>query len=417
MKKEIKDKGITLIALVITIIVMLILIGVTIKIAIGEGLIDTASEAVVQTEIATIKEQILEDIIAEKAINRGTITEQRLDEILSNYGEVSGTGEDKIVSTEKGYVIKVSEIYSETVIAKNEWTVTIKPETWDNDKITAITDGKNVIPLPEGYEISREFGENAVSDGLVIKDSKENEFIWIPVETPFVNPYKSGEPVELTNNDSSSGAQTDSQATLDYYYGNEYYNYSSDFAYTSHYTEMVESVNKYNGFYISRYETTITQTGEIGTRNMTEVLTSDKKISKTNNKECRWWGLYFVQRNSDVVGNGNYVQTNMIWNQQHCAILEFIGDEKKKEEIQVETSEIKNSGEGRYEGDKKDEICNIRDLRINASEWDASGGGNYGRAVRDKSLLTRVISSPYITSNKYRLSTNSLYKISKRITL
>ena len=67
------NKGITLIALIITIIVMLILVAVTINIAVNGGLFGKAKAATIQTEIAQIQEQLVlkkADIIAE---NKGNI--------------------------------------------------------------------------------------------------------------------------------------------------------------------------------------------------------------------------------------------------------------------------------------------------------------------------------------------------------
>ena len=53
MLEKNKQKGITLIALVITIIVLLILAGVSISMLTGEnGILNQASKAAVQTEIA-----------------------------------------------------------------------------------------------------------------------------------------------------------------------------------------------------------------------------------------------------------------------------------------------------------------------------------------------------------------------------
>lgn len=60
-----KNKGITLIALVITIIVMLILVGVTITIALGpNGLIKNAQDASLKTKIAKVEEEIQQAMIA-----------------------------------------------------------------------------------------------------------------------------------------------------------------------------------------------------------------------------------------------------------------------------------------------------------------------------------------------------------------
>lgn len=50
------QKGITLVALVITIIVMLILVGVTINLALDSGLLSKANEAAVETNNAAAGE-------------------------------------------------------------------------------------------------------------------------------------------------------------------------------------------------------------------------------------------------------------------------------------------------------------------------------------------------------------------------
>ena len=59
MCKKVRVKGITLIALIITIIVMLILVGVTLSVALNGGLISKAQEAKTKTEEAQIAERDL----------------------------------------------------------------------------------------------------------------------------------------------------------------------------------------------------------------------------------------------------------------------------------------------------------------------------------------------------------------------
>ena len=59
IRKSKKNNGITLIALVITIIVMLILVAVTISMAINGGLFEKTGKAVGETENAVNKEQQL----------------------------------------------------------------------------------------------------------------------------------------------------------------------------------------------------------------------------------------------------------------------------------------------------------------------------------------------------------------------
>lgn len=59
-----KNKGITLISLVITIIIILILASITLSTLIGNGLLNKVKEAKKQAEIANIKEEISAGIFA-----------------------------------------------------------------------------------------------------------------------------------------------------------------------------------------------------------------------------------------------------------------------------------------------------------------------------------------------------------------
>ena len=60
MKKLRENKGITLIALIITIIVMLILVGVTVNVALNGGLFSTAKIASLDTRAETVREKVEE---------------------------------------------------------------------------------------------------------------------------------------------------------------------------------------------------------------------------------------------------------------------------------------------------------------------------------------------------------------------
>ena len=67
-----KEKGITLIALIITIIVMLILVGVTINVALNGGLFDKAKTAADKTQREADREELLSAILG-TANNRGDL--------------------------------------------------------------------------------------------------------------------------------------------------------------------------------------------------------------------------------------------------------------------------------------------------------------------------------------------------------
>ena len=115
---EIKGtKGITLVALVVTIIILLILAGVSINLLTGQnGLINRAKDFKIQTEIASIKEQIQIDIIGKQSENNGNISEDSLKEILEKYGTLSEEEKitDKTLTTKENYEIKVSDIWNGT---------------------------------------------------------------------------------------------------------------------------------------------------------------------------------------------------------------------------------------------------------------------------------------------------------------
>ena len=124
MKEKNKTKGITLIALVITIIILLILAGISIQAITNTGLFENTKEAKKQSEIANIKEQIQLDIYSKQVENIGEITENELKEILEEYGTIIYEEDGKTlkgVKTEKGYEILLSEIYDGT-IAKDAFT-------------------------------------------------------------------------------------------------------------------------------------------------------------------------------------------------------------------------------------------------------------------------------------------------------
>ena len=121
MNKIKSTKGITLISLVVTIIILLILAGVTIATLVGDnGLINRAKEAKIKTEIASIIEQIQTDILGKQAENEGNISDDSLKEILEKYGTLSEEEEkliDKTLTTTNGnYKIKVSDIFNGTTV-------------------------------------------------------------------------------------------------------------------------------------------------------------------------------------------------------------------------------------------------------------------------------------------------------------
>ncbi len=116
------NKGITLIALVITIIVLLILAGISISALKGDnGIITEAKEAKRQTDIANLKEMVEVDILRKQAKSKsGDITTEELKEILDKYfKEVPENAEDLQKNMEDPeYSLKARDEYGEDIEIK-----------------------------------------------------------------------------------------------------------------------------------------------------------------------------------------------------------------------------------------------------------------------------------------------------------
>ena len=153
--KNIKEKrGITLIALAVTIVVILILAGVTIDAVFSEnGIINKAKEAANAMNNAITNDQIeLNELFSE------------LNEVMNGWwsGE---TGENEDINQdpepEKPTDIEdVTEIQDETVTVEDEYG--------------------NKVTIPKGFEVVEEEG-TTVPEGIVIQDKDGNQFVWIPV--------------------------------------------------------------------------------------------------------------------------------------------------------------------------------------------------------------------------------------------
>lgn len=94
MRKNIK--GITLVSLVVTIIVLLILAGVSIYLVGNGGIIKQAQNAAKLSKLASIKEQISMDILAgemESKANGEEFNKDQLNEIINKYGELQEDGD------------------------------------------------------------------------------------------------------------------------------------------------------------------------------------------------------------------------------------------------------------------------------------------------------------------------------------
>ncbi len=343
---------------------MLILVGVTVTTAINGGLFESARKAAKGTVIERDKETALSG----EEVEIDGIIYASMNDYINNNPKLPGNA-TKLSDEE----------------AKEEGKVT---KDWDLSKVTAVEvleeDGttKNVIPLPKGFQISLKEGENTVEGGLVIKDGI-NEFVWIPC----TGTYTEDNFGPLTDIDSKSNKIYDSQEQLDYYYGKDYYNYKQNFNYAQDKENIEISINKYKGFYVGRYETTINN-GTIGSQKGATVLTANETLKEgtnPNNNESyyyRWYGLYKAQK--DLYGNNSNVFSSMITSKEWNTIMTFTtGYGSTKRGTDTYTTEPDLSGSA-YKGttDAYDVSKNIYDLAGNVWEWTLTTLGNVTRAGR-----------------------------------
>ena len=181
MRKQ--EKGITLIALVVTIVVLLILAGTSIAMLTGEnGIITEAVKSQEENEKAEEKEKIqLAAQAAKSKTQWGEITQENLEAELN-----SNIGSGKYTLTKDGdkYTVTYTdsnrsyEIDADGNVTENAGGGS---GTEGDFIVSIIIEGEKVTtpPLP-----SSDFThtEGTVDTGYVIKDSKGNEFVWVPVD-------------------------------------------------------------------------------------------------------------------------------------------------------------------------------------------------------------------------------------------
>ena len=201
-----KERGITLIALVITIIVLLILAGVSIAMLTGNnGILTQAQNASKQTEIGEEKEQIAlayNGAVLKKAEEGGgTVTAEDLKEELQANGVTNVTvedGENGSITVTFGESNRTYTVDADGKISEPTTGTTPTPPT------TAVTDGSwsdekgvNTPVIKENMELVKWDGSKFVTDDTnssynydgeknnwanakVTIDGVESYFVWIP---------------------------------------------------------------------------------------------------------------------------------------------------------------------------------------------------------------------------------------------
>ena len=321
MKKIRQEKGITLVALIITIIILLIIATVTIMSLDGEdGIIGKSKQAKTDYEEEQEKEK---GIFA------------KFESMLA--GEESSEGE---TSEDNGENDSSSDNLGDN-----------SSEEEQNPNIASYIEGG--VPIPVGFKYIT--GEK--DTGVVVQNEADgSEFVWVPVMTTiapyglgatgFMEPYVSIGPVGRDDLPTYLNIMNNILGTT--------YTNSDEFLITlqNDFNAMADSVNKNKGFYVGRYETSLY---ERKARSVKGELSATAEESSANT----WYGLYSYQKAYST----DSVQGSMIWGSQYNAMMTWMGNEANKE------ANSKKNTDRRTGTKETDKINNVYDLRGNSIEW------------------------------------------------
>ena len=417
-----KENGITLVALVVTIVVLIIIAGVTLSLTIGNG-------GIMKRAKTAVNDYASQDTKEEKHFND-----------LADWVDKNGR--------------------------ENEYIkVPVNTKAEENGTINGKKPGTNNPVIPGGYTPidagDAKWGngssaptQDSVDHGLVIKDDAGNEWVWIPVEASVLSSmYETsndgialsgdvGVTTKMYTKTTTIGRTEDTTTisrstpnTTDYrepdlivesdstsYDKNEsYYKTILGFdspkamaeAFAIDYANMITSIQKYGGFYIGRYE--LSNEG---------VQKGKATLTNTN-----WYNLY---KKCATLNASEKVESKMIWGIQWDLACDFIskkGDQKSITNSATWGNYSNSTGnaavmDGTTQKYGSDQVTgyseywkanNIYDLAGNWWEWTQEAYSTYGRAYRGGSYDHD--GSDYPMSYHYRYNATHTSPISSRPTL
>ena len=395
-KQKLKEnKGITLIALVITIIVLLILAGVTIATLTGDnGILKKAGDAKTQTEQAK-EDENLKIAIAGSYGTDGKLNLKDLKDNLENQGinyDKNNTGFplEVIVNGEKKKIDANGNIIESIQSLKTKGTVF-------NDTTTLEDTYGNQITIPKGFKIADDSATD-VTGGIVIEDATYtntigSQFVWIPVGT--------GEnAIKKANNGTvdiklsryaftNDGTPTDKGDNIIDFYDKELATSNYGNATAKDIEKFKTSANSNHGYYIGRYEagvvdydSSVSTWNSNSETNWTGYTGDNKKL--VCKKEQQFWNYVTQNKASelsrDMYGSEAKVTSDLINSYAWDTAIVFIqkcGTESNSStysytvgESSTRPDEPQTTGTNKLKATSKvDKQCNIFDMAGNCHEW------------------------------------------------
>lgn len=371
VKKE--TRGITLIALVITIIVLLILAGVTIATLTGNnGILTRAEEATEETKKKGAEEKVAVEVQGSYGTD-GKLDYDLLEDNLNNIEGIEGvpspiTKEDfPLEVTVDGYKVTINENGNVTVGDSGTGEEDeILGKYYDKD--TDITVGGKPVTIPGGATISGITSETDINNGLVIyitngeeitdweiAKTKYDQFVWVPVEDVIAEDMNKSGTVDETdidlmiaqgrypmsietgngnyrgilyefkeNEEGNLTIADRSYSSTDGYREPDEIRYDSsngipDGTLQGEFNTMVERVKEKGGFWVGRYETTNMNSTDFTTK---EGAVNIVKGTTNGISDVTWYKMYEGQKAyKDAMLTTSTTTSSMIWGSQWDQIM------------------------------------------------------------------------------------------------
>ena len=387
--------GITLIALVVTIVVLLILAGVSLNAIFSEnGIIKRAKDAQNKMDQAAENDQ--------KGINE---LSNWLDSKINGNSGGNTTGGN---TTGGGDTPTEKPLITDSSLTSNDRT------TSESTTVIAKDKKGNQVVVPGGFKISSASGES-VQQGIVIEDKDGNQFVWVPVSnkngdgsnkivkddgseveitlgrytfatsspgTPAIK--QKGSEYDQTTLAQATAGTLDTKHKVGSYYelnGSRTSNEKSDTTGTNttakNLKEFIEKTESNKGFYIARYEAsygsgynssgTDTATKFANAKPLSKVSTANS-TSSMNYKEGTLWN-FITQPQAALVSqnmykNDKYVESDLInsyaWDTA-IVYIQAMGNSNY-------ANQTDGNGTLKNTGSTEDEKCKIFDMAGNLYE-------------------------------------------------
>lgn len=408
------NSGITLVTLAVTILIIIILAGITINAVLGDnGLLKQAQDAKDLAESTTQE------------------TGEKMNKVLQEYANVMA--EDKELEepdpgTEPEEPVDPPEPEKSGVEQSKEEGTVFQTDTQIKD-----TNG-NIITVPEGFKIASDSGDT-VQEGIVIEDVSASgdvnvegsQYVWVPVGT-----FKkdNGTEVEIILGRytfDTAGKPTLQQAA---YTNDNLTNYLNEVMIENHYIEIsthrdgvlgfdngenataknlekfINSCRTKGGYYIGRYEASYASgaSSSTSTTNCIGCKAASKKSTAyfsnmAYNAGTLWNNIIQMEASRvaintyDDTGIGSDLINSYAWDTAIVYIQEATG-ENYANKTSVNTS-LTNTGTIR------DEVCKINDMASNLSEWTTE----YSNSVQSDTIKPCVFRGDvYLSGIQYNTS-------------